>query len=268
MIGIQAMRALVTQGETMLIRSLALLSRNTLMPKITIIETGLVSPERRARHGSFPHMFERLIGQADSSASFATVRLVDGEALPDPAGLDAILITGSAAGVYDDLDWIAPLERFVRAAHDARIPLVGICFGHQLIAQALGGTVRKSEKGWGIGRHVYDVASGNGVIDGDKTAIACSHQDQVIEPPAGATTILHSAFTPHAGLLYENGVTLSVQPHPEFTAAFADICCEKAGQSGAPETLVATAKASLEQPLDHADLGRAIARFLAKPRKS
>jgi GMP synthase-like glutamine amidotransferase len=239
-----------------------------LMPKITIVETGLVSPERRARHGSFPQMFERMISQADASASFATVRLVDGEALPDPAGLEAILITGSSAGVYDDLDWIAPLERFVRAAYQARVPMAGICFGHQLIAQALGGTVRKSERGWGIGRHVYHVVPDNGVIDGEKIAIACSHQDQVIEPPAGATTILHSAFTPHAGLVYANGAVLSVQPHPEFTAAFAHICCEKAGQDSAPETLVATAKASLQQPLDSADLGRAIARFLAKPRTS
>ena len=235
------------------------------MPKITIIETGVISPANRARHGSFPQMFERLIGAADTSASFATVRLMDGEALPDPAGLEAILLTGSPAGVYDDLDWIAPLERFVRAAYETRTPMAGICFGHQLIAQALGGTVRKSEKGWGLGRHVYDVVPGNGVIDGERIAIAASHQDQVIEPPAGATTIFHSEFTPHAGLLYANGATFSVQPHPEFTAAFADVCCEKAGQASAPAALVATAKASLEHPLDNADLGRAIARFLARP---
>jgi GMP synthase-like glutamine amidotransferase len=238
------------------------------MPKITIIETGVVSPANRARHGSFPQMFEQLLGEADPSASFTTVRLADGEALPDPARLEAILLTGSPAGVYDDLDWIAPLERFVRAAYDAEIPMAGICFGHQLIAQALGGTVRKSEKGWGLGRHVYDVVPDNGVIDGEKIAIVASHQDQVIAPPAGATTILHSAFTPHAGLLYANGTALSVQPHPEFTAAFGHICCEKAGEANAPPTLVAAAKASLEQPLDSADLGCAIARFLAKPRKS
>ena len=66
-----------------------------------------------------------------------------------------------------------------------KIPMAGICFGHQLMAQALGGTVRKSEKGWGIGRHVYDVVPGNGVIDGERIAIAASHQDQVIEPPDG-----------------------------------------------------------------------------------
>src|SRR3954447_25120432 len=141
------------------------------MPTITIVETGLVPSEHRARHGSFPRMFERLIGTADASASFATVQLVDGDALPDPAGLDAILITGSPAGVYDDLDWIVPLERFVRAAYEARTSMVGVCFGHQLIAQALGGVVRKSEKGWGIGRHVYDVLPGNGVIDAEEIAI-------------------------------------------------------------------------------------------------
>jgi len=223
-------------------------------------------PEHRARHGSFPQMFERMISATDASSSFATIRLVDGDALPDPAGLEAILLTGSPAGVYDDLDWIAPLERFVRAAYDARTPMVGVCFGHQLIAQALGGTVRKSEKGWGIGRHVYDVVPGNGVIDADRIAIAASHQDQVIAPPADATTFLHSAFTPHAGILYASGAALSVQPHPEFTAAFAQVCCDKAGLHSAPEALVATARASLEQPLDHADLGRAIARFLARPR--
>ena len=236
------------------------------MPKITIIETGVISPANRARHGSFPQMFERLLGEADASASFATVRLMDGEALPDPAKLEAILLTGSSAGVYDDLDWIAPLERFVRAAYDANIPMAGICFGHQLIAQALGGTVVKSEKGWGIGRHVYDVVPGNGVIDGEKIAIAASHQDQVIAPPAGATTIFQSEFTPHAGLLYANGTAMSVQPHPEFTVPFAHVCCEKAAEHNAPEALVATAKASLEQPLDNASLGSAIARFLARPR--
>jgi len=238
-----------------------------MMPKITIIETGVISPKTRALHGSFPQMFERLLGAADASASFVTVQLMDGEALPDPKSLEAILITGSAAGVYDDLDWIAPLERFVRAAYDAMIPTAGICFGHQLMAQALGGTVRKSEKGWGIGRHVYDVVPNNGVIDGDKIAVAASHQDQVIEPPTGATTIFHSAFTPHAGLLYANGAAMSVQPHPEFTPAFAHVCCELR-EGKAPDALVASAKASLEQPLDHADLGRAIARFLATPRKA
>jgi GMP synthase-like glutamine amidotransferase len=213
------------------------------MPRITIIETGLVSPKNRELHGSYPQMFERMIGAADATVTFNTVSIPAGEPLPDLEGLEAILITGSAAGVYDGFAWIAPLERFVRAAHENKVPMVGVCFGHQLIAQALGGTVRKSEKGWGIGRHVYDVAAGNGLIEGTHIALACSHQDQVITPPAGARTILSSDFTPYAGLLYAGGNTLSVQPHPEFSVGFALACCDMAGSKGdAPDSLVAAAK--------------------------
>jgi GMP synthase-like glutamine amidotransferase len=123
--------------------------------------------------------------------------------------------------------------------------------------------VRKSEKGWGIGRHVYQVAPDNGVITGEQLAIACSHQDQVVEPPPGARTILYSEFTPHAGLLYANGTTLSVQPHPEFDADFAHVCCDLR-DGKAPEAVVATARASLAEPLDRAKLGGAITRFLGR----
>ena len=80
------------------------------------------------------------------------------------------------------------------------------------------------------------------------------------------TSRISPPFTPHAGLLYANGAAMSVQPHPEFTVPFAHVCCEKAAEHNAPEALVATAKASLEQPLDNASLGSAIARFLARPR--
>src|SRR5690242_3896615 len=121
------------------------------MPRITIVETGLVAPQYRERHGSYPQMFERMIRASDPSIAFDVISIPNGQACPDPDRTEAILITGSAAGVYDECDWIAPLEQFVRAAYTSKIPMVGICFGHQLIAQALGGLVRKSEKGWGIG---------------------------------------------------------------------------------------------------------------------
>jgi GMP synthase-like glutamine amidotransferase len=204
-----------------------------------------------------------MIAAADSSISFDIIKVAEGASLPDPESLEAILITGSSAGVYDELDWMAPLERFVGQAYEARIPMVGVCFGHQLIAQALGGLVRKSDKGWGIGRHVYDIAPDNGVIEGERIALACSHQDQVVEPPRAARTFLSSDFTPYAGLLYDNGAALTVQPHPEFSLGFAHLCCEmRTGH--APDEVVATAKASLALPLDNARLGRAIARFLAR----
>lgn len=233
------------------------------MARITIIETGLVPREHRERHGSFPDMFERMVRTEDPAATVEIISIPNGDALPHPRQLEAVLITGAAAGVYDGLEWIAPLEDFVRAAYANKTPMVGVCFGHQLIAQALGGTVRKSEKGWGIGRHVYQVLPENGVVDGDAVAIAASHQDQVIEPPDDALTILSSDFTPHAGLLYANGATLTVQPHPEFDVEFAQVCCELR-DGKVPEDVVAKAKDSLTQPLDSAKLGGAITRFLVK----
>ena len=208
-------------------------------------------------------MFEHMIGAADATVTFNTVSIPAGDPLPDVEGLEAILITGSSAGVYDAFEWIAPLEEFVRTAHDKKVPMVGVCFGHQLIAQALGGTARKSEKGWGIGRHVYDVAPHNGLIEGARIALACSHQDQVITPPAGATTILSSDFTPHAGLLYAGGSTFSVQPHPEFSVGYALACCEVVrSKAHAPDSVVTSAQASLAEPLESARLGGAITRFL------
>jgi GMP synthase-like glutamine amidotransferase len=233
------------------------------MSRITVIETGLVSEPSRARYGSYPQMFERMIRGADATVEIEIVSIVSGEPLPDPGTLQAILITGSSAGVYDSFEWILPLEDFVRRAYAGRVPMVGVSFGHQLMAQALGGTVRKSEKGWGIGRHVYDIAPGNGVIEGERIAIAASHQDQVIEPPPRARTIMSSAFTEHAGLLYENGAALSVQPHPEFETGYAHVCCDRrAGR--APDALVAQAKASLAEPVDNERLGGAITRFLSR----
>lgn len=233
------------------------------MPRITIIETGLVGADYRAHHGSYPDMFKRMIRVEDASIDIDVVSVCNGEALPDPAALQSILITGSPAGVYDEFDWIAPLEEFVRTAYARKIPMAGVCFGHQLIAQALGGTVRKSEKGWGLGRHVYRVTPGNGVIDGERLAIACSHQDQVIDAPTDARTILSSDFTPHAGLLYANGATLTVQPHPEFDVSYPLAICEMlAGR--APEDVIATAQASLAEPLDSVRLGGVITRFLTR----
>ncbi|WP_024515745.1 type 1 glutamine amidotransferase [Bradyrhizobium sp. Tv2a-2] len=233
------------------------------MPRVTIIETGLIAQRRRDRHGSFPQMFQRMIHAVDAFIAFDVVSVIAGGPLPDPKTLEAILITGSSAGAYDALDWIAPLEDFVRAAYASRTPMVGVCFGHQLMAQALGGVVRKSDKGWGIGRHVYDIAPGNGVIEDRRIALACSHQDQVIEAPPATKTFMFSDFTPHAGLLYGNGAALSVQPHPEFSVGFAKVCCELR-EGNAPDDVVATAKASLELPLENERLGEAITRFLCK----
>src|SRR3569623_3013111 len=109
------------------------------MARITIIESGQVPQKYREQHGSFPDMFERMVRTEDPTATIDVVSIPNGDALPDPGKLEAVLITGAAAGVYDGLDWIAPLEDFVRAAHARATPMVGVCYGLLLIAQALGG---------------------------------------------------------------------------------------------------------------------------------
>ena len=185
--------------------------------KLTLIQPTEVPEPLRDRFGPYSHMFHRMF--AGEGFEFETVRLTDGEPLPDPAKLDAVLITGSSAGVYDNhLAWMEPLRAFIRSAYAVKTPMVGICFGHQIVADALGGGVRKSEKGWGLGRHVYDVKSRPAVIGGNlpEFAIACSHQDQVITAPPEAEVFLASDFTPNAGLVYRSGRAMSLQPHPEF----------------------------------------------------
>lgn len=191
--------------------------------KITIIQTGEVPEPLRPQFGDYPAMFERMFDATDNGFSYDHVTVGDSGVLPDPSGLEAIAITGSPAGVYDDLPWIEPLRDFIRAAYEAGTPMVGICFGHQIMADALGGDVRKSEKGWGLGRHSYSVAQRPGFMaDAPGTlAVACSHQDQVITAPESAEVILSTPFTPNAGLYYRSGKALSFQPHPEFPEDYA-----------------------------------------------
>ena len=124
--------------------------------KITIIETGLPPEDLRADWPGYPAMFEALISAVDDSFTYETVSIVRGDPLPDPAKLEGIIITGSAFGVYDEVDWMPALMDFIRDANEARTPQFGICFGHQAMAEALGGSVVKSDKGWGVGRHTYN----------------------------------------------------------------------------------------------------------------
>lgn len=232
--------------------------------KLTIIQPTDVPEPLRQRFGPYNAMFHRMF--EPSGFEFETVKLADGQPLPDPGTLEAVLITGSSAGVYDThYPWMEPLRQFIRVAYASKTPMLGICFGHQIVADALGGDVRKSEKGWGLGRHVYAVKSRPAHVGGKlpEFAIACSHQDQVIVPPAEAEVILASAFTPNAGLLYGNGAALSFQPHPEFdddyTLALAEL---RRGKTS--DEVVNTAVASLAAPSHSDDVARYIGDFLVR----
>ena len=230
--------------------------------KITIVETGLVPESLRGQFDDYPAMFRDLLGDG---FDYDTVSPIKGETLPDPAGMDGILITGSAAGVYDDEPWIAPLLTFIQDAAKAGVPQAGICFGHQAMAEALGGTVIKSPKGWGVGRHTYSVDIApewmTGVQAGDEVAIAVSHQDQVVTPPPGAEVIAATTFTPYAALSYAGAPAISFQCHPEFEDDYSAALYQS--RQGRPLTQqeVAGAVASLKTPDDNARMGEWLGNF-------
>lgn len=185
--------------------------------KIGIIECGPVPEALRGTYISYPAMFSAQLAPLLPSATFETVSVVHGETLPAPASRDAWLLTGSRHGVYDDLPWIAPLKDFIRAAAGAKRPMVGVCFGHQIIAEALGGKVQKAEIGWRVGLETYETRF-NGAAQ--SVAMPAFHQDQIVVQPPGTDVVASSAACPFAALRYTDAPVLSVQFHPEFSRAY------------------------------------------------
>ena len=188
---------------------------------IGILETGKVNEALIPRHGEYPPMFAALLSPEGPELTFRSYATEDGELPESPAECDAWLITGSRHGVYDDLPWIEPLKAFLRAARVAKRPMVGICFGHQILAEALGGKAVKSDKGWGVGVHDYSVTCRPGWMEGAPNSISVHafHQDQVVEVPEDATVLASSPFCEFAMLAYgdpEAPDAISIQPHPEF----------------------------------------------------
>lgn len=232
--------------------------------RVTILETGRAPGRLSEAYPRYPDMFVSLLSRADRNLAFETVALVDGAAPPDPASCDAVLITGSPVGVYDSTPWMEQLRVFVRQAFEIRTRMIGVCFGHQIIADAMGGIVRKSEKGWGVGRHTYDIIARRPWMKdaGSSISLSVSHQDQVIEPPAGAITLARSEHTEHAVLAYEQAPVMSIQGHPEFSDAFvADLYEARRGKSLSDQAVDA-AIASLKRPEDSALVGDWMVRFL------
>ncbi|MDX5361045.1 MAG: type 1 glutamine amidotransferase [Alphaproteobacteria bacterium] len=200
--------------------------------KIGIIETGEVPAALQARHGTYPDMFRRLVGEGLPGADTFVHSLLDGQGPPDPRAADGWVITGSAYGVYDPVPWIEPLKGFIRRAGEAGVPQVGICFGHQIMAEAFGGRVVKSEKGWGCGLHSYEVLRPQSWMTPElpRVRVAAMHQDQVVELPEAAEVVGGSNFCPFGILAYPGARAMSFQVHPEFEADYtADLIRSRAG---------------------------------------
>lgn len=222
--------------------------------QIGILQTGHASDPVRAAHGDYDAMFRRLLD--GHGFRFTTWRVADGAFPDDATQADGWLITGSRHGAYDDLPWIAPLEALIRDIRDAGRPLVGVCFGHQIVAQALGGRVEKFAGGWSVGPQTYR-------IEGRAYRIAAWHQDQVVEVPPGAEVVGESDFCATAALRYPGIWT--VQPHPEFDAATVALLIEHRGRGSVPAELLDAATRGLDLPLDRAAMGARMAGFLKDP---
>jgi GMP synthase-like glutamine amidotransferase len=222
--------------------------------KVTILETGRPPGTLADQFGTYPDMFARLLGAGFEIEIFD----VQAGALPEAATHSAYLITGSPAGVYDPLPWIDPLEQFIRGAKDKK--MVGICFGHQVMAEALGGHVEKSDKGWGAGLHKYAIIRSEPWIDSAGTIAApASHQDQVVVQPPNTDVVAASDFTPLAALAWTDRPAVSFQFHPEFSPAFAKaLIAQRFDTVSDPDAAIA----SLDAPNDNARVGQWIRNFL------
>jgi len=168
-------------------------------PSLGILVCGHAPEELLEALPDYPDLFVRMLGA--ETFDYRRYAVVDGEAVPAANDCDAWLITGSRHGVYEDHPWIAPLEALVREVHrgdgEGRPggPLVGICFGHQLVAQALGGRVEKHHDGWSVGRVEYRLDT-----QPDPVPLMAYHQDQIQEPPPGSRVIGESDFCRYAAL--------------------------------------------------------------------
>ncbi len=180
--------------------------------KIGILQTGYPPQTTIPDHGTYADAFMRLLdGYGFEFTSWAAL---DGELPGSINDADGWLVTGSKFGAYEDLPWIPPLEDFLRSAYASDIPIVGICFGHQILAQALGGTVEKYAGGWSVGRVKYqldDIA--------DDLPLYAWHQDQVTRLPPGAEAAGSTDFCRYAAISYGRKA-YTVQPHPEFTESY------------------------------------------------
>jgi len=190
------------------------------MKPILIVRTGRAPDAIRARHGDFPHWFR--LCAALSPIRLQVVDVAAGEALPPPKEVAGALITGSAAMVTERAAWSERTAGWIRDAMDAQLPLFGVCYGHQLMAHALGGRVDYLPGGREIGTQPIELLPAAAHdpltrrLPGSFRAHT-THEQSVLEVPPGASVLARSARDPHHLVRY-SAHAVSTQFHPEFNA--------------------------------------------------
>lgn len=191
--------------------------------RIGILQCDHVDADLRKQHGDYSDMFTHLVHQQHKQTEISLYDLTSDQFPVDLHACDGYIITGSRQSVYEDIPWIHTAKQIVKDLYAAKIPTIGICFGHQLIAEALGGKVEKAEdKGWGIGVHHWQIKNNTdwmtGIGNESSFSLLASHQDQVVKMPKESSLIASSDFCPIAG--FQIGVMLTLQGHPEFSPEY------------------------------------------------
>lgn len=232
--------------------------------KIGILNADAVKPEFAAEYGEYPDMFARLLLAVDPATQFVSYEVVNGEYPADIDEVDAYLITGSKLSVYDDVGWIKELMDFVRKLHDAKKKLIGICFGHQLVAHALGGKTEQAEQGWCVGVHraqLTGAAEAYGSAD-TEFQILSNHKDQVTEMAEGAKLLASTEACPISMTQVESHI-LTFQGHAEFDKGYA-LSLLNMRREILGESVYAAAVDTLPQTTDNSQVARWILDFIAR----
>jgi len=189
--------------------------------KLGILQCDDVRTSLHADFGDYAAMFEALFLQVDSELELHFYRVIDGQFPQHVDECDAYICSGSKWSVNDDDLWIRQLEDFTRTLYYAKKGLVGICFGHQMIAKALGGQVEKSPRGWGVGIVHADVLVEQSWMQpkqGNIALVVC-HQDQVSQLPNNGRVLMSNTFCPYS-MFQVGDHFLGLQGHPEFTSRY------------------------------------------------
>ena len=197
--------------------------------KLCILDNDVLDPEVAPHYTSYAAMFVRLLREAGAEhGSFDIFHTPQGHYPADYDAYDAVLLTGSRADAFSQEAWVLALRQQVTHLLQARKKLIGVCFGHQLIALCLGAPVGRAPQGWGTGRMTYQWHAPDwpGAHARSDIALLASHQDQVFELPEGATLLASSTFCPVAAFAIKQDV-LCVQAHPEFVPDYSAFLLNK-----------------------------------------
>ncbi len=232
--------------------------------KVGLLVCDHVRAEYLGISGDYDDMFRRLFS-GHPEVEVVTYDAVGGR-LPDhPGEADAWMTTGSRHSVNDDEQWIRELEEFVRRTAEAGVPFIGICFGHQLIARALGGTVVKSDRGWGVGVKEVEVSPDLGW--GESYRVLTSHEDQVEALPPGAEILGWNEHCP-VSVMGVGSTMLGIQGHPEFESAYSAALMESRRGTIIPEQTVDAGMTSLDEGSDGERLADWILEFIRSGRRT